>query len=723
MLVNQCQIVEEQFYILASSDLPPERDLVLKHEDTFALFDRFGDVDSDSRTGEGLYHAGTRFLSRLKLKFANGRPLLLSSTVRRDNVLLVADLTNPDVYFEGRIFLHRGALHIYRAQFLWKQHLFERIHIKNFSRTATDISLTVEFDADYADIFEVRGNKRDRRGRVRRPLVGDGEVVLAYDGVDGVQRRTIIHSLLPPQVTLPSSMHFTLGLGAGEERSLDLKFRCEVGDAEPEKVEYAAALLRASAGAEHSDRLTVSLVTSNEQFNQWLERSRMDLNMLLTSEPQGIYPYGGVPWFATPFGRDGIITALESLWTSPDIARGVLGFLSATQAIEVSAEQDAEPGKILHEARYGEMAALGEVPFKRYYGSVDSTPLYLILAGEYYRRTADLAFIKSIWPNLELALQWIDRYGDSNGDGFVDYSRHSETGLVQQGWKDSQDSIFHADGELAPPPIALCEVQGYVYAAKIEIANIAAAMGEQSTAQRLIREAQVLQVRFEESFWCEDLGVYALALDGEHRRCAVRTSNAGQCLFSGIANAERAQTIANHLMSERFYSGWGIRTVADGEPRYNPMSYHDGSIWPHDNSLIAAGFARYQLTHLAANVLSGLFEASTHFDFNRLPELFCGFERRSGKGPTSYPVACSPQAWSAASVFSLLQSSIGLCIDATQRRITLVHPVLPPFLDRLNITGLKVEDSSVDLMLFRSGDGVAVTAGQRTGNISVAVLQ
>jgi len=723
MHVKEASELEEQFYILVSSDLPPERDLVLKHEDTFALFDPFGDIDSSTRVGEGLYHGGTRFLSSLKLKFANGRPLLLSSTVRRDNVLLSADLTNPDVYFEGRIFLLRGTLHIFRSQFLWKQQLFEQVRVRNFSLEATDISLTVEFDSDYADIFEVRGNKRERRGTIHRPEVGDGEVTLSYDGLDRVRRSTVIRSASPPQVTLPSSMHFTLRLAPGEERCLDLTFACQVGEQEPERMDHGHALTRASAAAESSDHLTISVRTSNEQFNRWLDRSRVDLNMLLTSEPEGVYPYGGVPWFATPFGRDGIITALECLWTSPGIARGVLGFLSATQATTFSPEQDAEPGKILHEARRGEMAALGEIPFRRYYGSVDSTPLYLILAGEYYRRTGDLAFLKSIWPNLEMAMEWIDCYGDSNGDGFVDYHRKSANGLAQQGWKDSQDSVFHADGTLAPSPIALCEVQGYVYAAKLETATIAAALGNQPIAQRLMREAQTLHTRFEDRFWCEELGVYALALDGNNRQCAVRTSNAGQCLFSGIASAEHAPMVASNLLADRFYTGWGIRTVADCEARYNPMSYHDGSIWPHDNALIAAGFARYGLTHLAATLLSGFFEASTHFDFNRLPELFCGFARRTGKGPTSYPVACSPQAWAAASVFSLLQSSMGLSIDAMKRRITLVHPVLPPFLDQVKISGLEVGGGSVDLTLFRSGDAVAVTTGQRSGNIDVVVLQ
>jgi glycogen debranching enzyme len=482
-------------------------------------------------------------------------------------------------------------------------------------------------------------------------------------------------------------------------------------------------LTQASAAAESAERLTSTISSSNERFNQWMERSQVDLDMLLTAEPQGLYPYAGVPWFATPFGRDGIITAIECLWNAPSIARGVLAFLSATQATEIAPDQDAEPGKILHEARGGEMAALGEIPFRRYYGSVDSTPLYLILAGQYYRRTGDLAFIRSIWPNLKLALEWIDRYGDLDGDGFVEYCRQSENGLVQQGWKDSQDSIFHADGSLAQPPIALCEVQAYVYGAKLEMATVAAAMGEHELAQWLMQDAHNLQRRFEEQFWREDLGMYALALDGKKIPCAVRTSNAGQCLFSGIANPDRAALVADQLTSERFFSGWGIRTVAESESRYNPMSYHNGSVWPHDNALIAGGFSRYRLTHRSAQLLTGMFEVAREFDFNRLPELFCGFPRRPGKGPTSYPVACSPQAWSAAAAFFLLQCAIGLNIDASTGRISLVRPVLPEFLDQLRVRDIRLGAASVDLLLFRSGGGVAATVARRTGNVDVVVVQ
>jgi len=465
------------------------------------------------------------------------------------------------------------------------------------------------------------------------------------------------------------------------------------------------------------------VTTSNEQFNDWVNRSSVDLHLMVTQTPQGAYPYAGVPWYSTVFGRDGIITAMEFLWINPDIARGVLRYLSAHQATTVSPLQDAEPGKILHEVREGEMAALGEIPFRRYYGTVDATPLFVMLAGAYYQRTADRDFIQSIWPNLEAALQWIDRYGDSDGDGFIEYSRRSAKGLSVQGWKDSHDSVFHANGALAEGPVALCEVQGYVYAARRAAAQLAAVLGKSAEAEKLLRQADDLRRRFEEAFWCEELSTYALALDGQKQPCRVSASNAGHCLFTGIASAGHAARVAKTLLADSSFSGWGIRTLAEGAPRYNPMSYHNGSVWPHDNAIIAAGLARYGLSDCVLQVFTGLFDASIFVDLHRMPELFCGFVRRPAAGPTLYPVACAPQSWAGAAVFSLLQSLLGLTIDAPSRQIRFQRSAMPQSLKRISIANLRIADATVDLALERYPTDVGLELLRREGDVEVIMLK
>jgi glycogen debranching enzyme len=409
----------------------------------------------------------------------------------------------------------------------------------------------------------------------------------------------------------------------------------------------------------------------------------------------------------------------DALWLNPAVARGVLEFLACHQATELNPACEAEPGKILHEMRKGEMSALGEVPFGRYFGTVDATPLFVMLAHGYYVRTGDRVLIERLWPHLERALDWIERYGDSDGDGFVEYSRRSRDGLVQQGWKDSNDSVFHADGTLADGPIALCEVQGYVYAAKRGAAQLALTLGLRDRSSALESQAATLRERFDRAYWCDEISTYALALDGEKRQCKVRTSNPGHCLYTGIASTDHAYSVAHSLLSKDFFSGWGIRTVASGEARYNPLSYHNGSIWPHDNALIAAGLAHYGFRDMAGEVLSGLLSVSTFVDLNRLPELFCGLDRRAREGPTLYPVACAPQAWAAGAVFLLLQSCLGLSLSAEKKQIRLDGPHLPEAIPELWIRDLRVADAHIDLFLERRNNLVRLQILDKRGEVDV----
>jgi glycogen debranching enzyme len=719
--IRTVEVVQESpFYIpMTGPAARPRRSL--KHDDTFIVLDSHGDIGASAGGPDGLFNADTRYLARLELVLDEVQPLLLGSNLRDDNSALTVDLTNPDVYRHGRIVLQKDMLHIVRTIFLWRGTAYQRIGVQNHGENRASFDLTLLFDNDFADLFEVRGEKRPRRGIGSGKVLGPADVALDYSGLDGRARCTTLHFEPRPTRLAVNAANYHLELAPQAITSLFVAVSCN--KLIPDKpAPFFRGLLAHRREMRQLTAGATSIETSNNIFNEVLCQSMADLNMLMTETPQGRYPYAGIPWYSTTFGRDGLITALQMLWIDPRVARGVLKRLAFYQAKSVDPLADAEPGKILHEMRGGEMAALREVPFAQYYGSVDATPLFVLLAGLYVERTGDDETLKELWPAIEAALRWIDDAGDPDRDGFVEYQRASEQGLANQGWKDSYDAIFHADGRLAEGYIALAEVQGYVFAGKRLAGRCALRLGHLDIAVKLETEAQQLAERFEQAFWCDELGTYALALDGAKQPCKVRTSNAGQLLFTGIVREDRARRVAADLMRPHFFTGWGIRTVARGEARYNPMSYHDGSIWPHDNALIALGLARYGLKHSVEHVFKGLFDAATYMDLRRLPELFCGFQRERRRGPTLYPVACAPQAWASATPFTLLEAALGLEFDAARGEIRLRNPRLPAFLNEVILRELQLGPSSVDLRVRRHGEDVSLEVLRTRGQIQVSIV-
>jgi len=711
--------LEEPFYISATAPVSRPR-CSLKHGDTFILVDTHGDIGATPGGSDGVFNNDTRFLSRLEFLLNGQQPLLLGSNVRDDNTLMAIDLTNPDIYVQKRLALQRDVLHILRTIFLWQGAVYQRLKISNHGGSPVDLRLSILFDNDFADLFEVRGASRKARGIVTRKRPRLDRALLEYAGLDQRRRSTTLIFDPPPTALSVKEAEYQLRLLPGAATPIFLEVGCDRPDHPP--IPFLRGLRAARRELRAATRGMTTIESSNEHFNELVCRSTADLCMLTTDTPQGPYPYAGIPWYSTTFGRDGLITAMQMLWCNPGLTRGVLRRLAALQATATNPFADAQPGKILHEMRGGEMARLHEVPFELYYGSVDATPLFVLLAGRYAERTGDLETIAELWPAIEAALGWIDGPGDPDRDGFVEYRRATEQGLANQGWKDSHDAIFHADGSLAEGHIALAEVQGYVFAAKRAAARCAQRLQRVEQARALNEQASRLAERFEAAFWCAELGTYALALDGEKKACRVRTSNAGQILFSGIANPDRARIVANGLLGPQFFSGWGIRTVAKGEARYNPMSYHNGSIWPHDNALIALGFARYGLKPSVEPVFKGLFDASIHMDLHRLPELFCGFQRQRRCGPTLYPVACAPQAWASAAPFAFIEASLGLEFDPWNSEIRLRNPRLPAFLDNVLLRNLKLGQSVIDLQIHRHADGVSLEVLRTEGKIQVSAV-
>lgn len=693
--------------------------MVLNDSDTFVISDRKGNMVPGGKSYHGIYHKDTRFVSHLQL-LVEGYPLnLLSSTITSENLRLSVDLVNPSIVTKGS-HIKEGVLHFYRLQFLQDEIFHEQIEISNFSEDRIAFECELYLDGDFADIFEVRGMSRERRGS-KDPLVqhvggADPRLELSYLGLDNYRRTFELRIECADGYSYDesrSAICFHLSLDSHQSKKVVYSIRCKTEGVSPDN----SAAVRSFSDAknrlapDHRSKTAYFpvLETDNEQFNHWINRSLNDLASLIASTPCGDYPYAGVPWYNTAFGRDGLITALQTLWLAPGLSKEVLLFHAANQAKVYDPKSEAQPGRILHEMRHGEMVFTGEIPFQKYYGTVDATPLFVVLAGQYYRRTGDIETIRKIWPNILASLDWIAHYGDPDGDGFVEYSSTLENGLSNQGWKDSGDAVFHDDGRLAEAPIALCEVQGYVYDAYVEAQALMEAMGEVTQAEAYRKRSADLKARFHERFWDEGKETYVLALDKNKVPCRVKNSNAGHTLYSGIASQEIASRLVRTLMSSDMYSGWGVRTIAASEARYNPMSYHNGSVWPHDVSIIAAGMSRYGFKKEASALMTGLFDASLFLPLQRLPELFCGFDRRHNEGPVDYPVACSPQAWAVGSVFLLLRSILGIRIEPKNNTIYFDKPYLPEYVQKVVVRELEIgEEEKASLVIEKNGLGISV---------------
>ena len=732
---------------------------VLKHGDRYLLTDAFGDIHPDSR-GLGLYHGDTRQVSCAVLRVGGLRPVLLQASVGgnfRGSIQMTnpsAD-RNPDAKVHPLDDVSGRTVGIARQRLIGAEGMQERVRIGNHAERELTIPVELALAADLADIFEVRGYPRTGRGRLLPVAIGERAVTFRYDGLDDVQR--LVHltfSEAPAEVegvaaeTGPTAehpdegaavrLHWTVTLAPGQERDLswttwsstrvapDAAHDTAIGPDDlaalfprPPRVDADEGVAAYRAW----ERGTTTVVSDHELFNLVIKRSVADLRLLVNEGPgpEQRYIAAGVPWFTTLFGRDSLITAIQSLAVRPQVAVETLTVLAAFQAQVMDPWRDAEPGKILHELRTGEMAGTGELPHTPYYGSVDSTPLWLILLGLTFDWTGDRALVERLWPNALAALDWIDRYGDRDGDGFVEYERRSERGLVNQGWKDSSDAIRDRHGRELRAPIALAEVQGYVFDAKRRMAGLARMRGDEAMAIRLEAEAETLRQRFEAAFWVEDQRFYAMALDGEKRQADAIGSNAGQCLWTGIASPERARDVVARLLRPEMFSGWGIRTYAADQPGYNPIGYHTGTVWPHDTSLIAAGFKRYGYDDGSNQLASQMLDAAQRFPDYRLPELFCGFDYGDATTPVPYPVACSPQAWAAGSSFLFLETMLGLRAHADRGELELLHPHLPDWLGKVTLTDLRVGGASVDLLFHRWRGTTSAEVLRKVGDLAVTV--
>jgi glycogen debranching enzyme len=698
--------------------------LVIKGTGAFLCARPDGDIRAPAPGGEGLYARDTRILSELVVGFGEIEPVLLSHSVE-SGFRAIVNQTNPALEDADGVEIPQETLNLRRTLVL-DSRLFVLIELRSFFAARVRVPLALTLAADFADVFEVRGvRRRASRGQEMVPKLDGCRLAFAYRGQDGAFQETVVElDPRPDQARVEGGrarLSWTLAVARGEIGTVLVSPTPAGGRRRPTLRSFkrtAAALERSRS---RWAAACTQIRTDNELLAGVLEASERDLHALLTPVAKGRIPAAGIPWYVAPFGRDSLLCAQQSLLLSPEIARETLIALAALQAEHDDPWRDAEPGKILHELRRGELARAGLIPHTPYYGTVDATPLFLILAGSYQRWSGDLETLSALRGALERALDWIDHHGDLDGDGFVEYRRRSPAGLENQGWKDSQDAIVHADGSPAQPPIALVEVQGYVHLAKLAAADVFEALGESDRARGLRAQAARLRKQFNDAYWMAQEGTFALALDGRGRQVQSVTSNPGHCLYCGIVEERKAAALAERLMAPDMFSGWGVRTLSADSPAYNPMSYHNGSIWPHDNAIIAAGLKRYGHDRSAEQIATAIFDIAARARDHRLAELYCGFRRRPRSEVVPYPVACMPQAWAASAPFLLLQALLGLEPGAPERTLAVVRPRLPEWLGRVDLRDLRIGDARVSLA-FTQNNGITSFSllGQR-GELTVTM--
>ncbi|MEK3986482.1 amylo-alpha-1,6-glucosidase [Paenibacillus sp. FSL K6-3166] len=672
---------------------------VIKENDLFLMTDKSGDIPDNDQSGLGLYTRDTRFLSRMEIRINNQRPILLSSAAD-ENYISTIRLTNPHMEEDGKLILWRESVEIERTRFIYEGALYETFKLTSYYPKAIQFDFSVLLDADFTDMFVIRGFQHGKLGSKTGERSAPGERVISYLGADELLRETKVKwDTQESRISETGEVHFDVELKHQESVEIAFFIAPMINGNEPLQHEPKEAMNRLRASYASWNASSTSISSDMPLFNKLYHRGVQDLRVLLTDLGYGQFPVAGLPWYSVPFGRDSLIAALQMLSSNPQIAKGTLLTMAAYQGQKEDEWRDEQPGKVMHEIRYGELAATNQVPFTPYYGTIDATPLFLLLTAEYYHWTGDLDFVSSLMPHLNAALNWIKEYGDYDKDSFVEYYQKSSKGIANQGWKDSADSVIHSNGDYAEAPIALVEVQGYVYQALTRLAPIFKSLGHEEQAEVMEKDAAQLRTRFEEDFWMNDEQFYAIALDKDKKRVDSVTSNAGHILMSGIASPERAKAVAARLVAPDLFGGYGIRTMSTAATGYNPMSYHDGSVWPHDNSLCLLGLSQSGFTEEAITVMQGLLNAADQFEYYRLPELYCGYSDQLG-APVPYPVACSPQAWAAGTPLTFVQALLGLQPNALTRQIT-IKPALLNGMNDLKVEQLQIGNGTLSLRVSR----------------------